>query len=112
MAILKTTVLAFGSMLLYTAFFYAVAVYLFGVRLREADFVNVACSLTLAGYAGVLTPGLPGGIGVKESLSVVLLSAYGYDKATLVVVLLFSRAFSVIGDVLAFALVAKFVKRD
>ena len=105
-AILKTTVLAVGSMLLYTVFFYVVAVYLFGVDLREADFVNVACSLTVAGYAGLLTPGVPGGIGVKESLSVVLLSAYGYDKAALVVVLIFSRALSVIGEVLAFALVA------
>jgi glycosyltransferase 2 family protein len=109
-AILKTTAVATGSMLLYTAFFYVIAGYFFGVHLRTTDFVNIACSLTVAGYASLLTPGLPGGIGVKESLSVVLVSAYGYDKATLVVVLLFARAFSVIGDVLAFVIVAKFVK--
>jgi uncharacterized membrane protein YbhN (UPF0104 family) len=99
---LKITLLSLAGLFGATLLFYVIASGLLGIDFRGADFINVGCSLTIAGYAGILTPGVPGGLGAKESLSVILLSGYGYDKANLVMVALLARVFSVAGDVIAF----------
>jgi len=108
--VIRMMLLSLMNTILYTLFFYAIGTYLLGVYFRNSDFINIACSLTAAGYAGILTPGLPGGIGVKESLSVLLLSGYGYDKPGLVAVSLLARAFLVIGDAAAFLVATRVAK--
>jgi hypothetical protein len=108
--VVQMTLLSLMNTILYTLFFYAIGTHLLGVYFRNSDFINIACSLTAAGYAGILTPGLPGGIGVKESLSVVLLSGYGYDKPGLVAVSLTARAFLVVGDAAGFFVATRLAK--
>jgi len=107
----KITLLSIASMFANTLLFFSIGSKMFGIHFRGGDFVNVACALTVAGYAGILTPGLPGGVGVKESLSVLLISAYGYEKAGLAIVLVGARALSVVGDVVAFLIAMRLKKR-
>jgi len=104
---LKIAGISLASMFAYAVLFYSTGSILFGGMFRSTDFINIACALTVAGYAGVLTPGVPGGIGVKESVSVMLVSAYGYDKGNVVIISLFTRGLSVIGDLLAFFIVTR-----
>jgi len=99
----KVALLSLAGFLGTTALFYAIALQLVGLPLRAADFFSVGCALTLAGYAGILTPGVPGGIGVRESASVILLAAYGYDPAGVVAATLLARIGSIAGDVIALA---------
>ena len=108
----RVAFISIATMLAYTLLFYIVASNLFGVYFRHTDFINVACSLSVAGYAGILTPGVPGGIGVKESITVILLSAYGYDRSSVAILAILTRGFLVIGDVVAFLIAMRFGKPE
>lgn len=81
--------------------FYANSLIL-GIDLGWQNFITITSVLSIAGYSGILTPGVPGGIGVKESVAVVLLSTYGYNEASLIVVLLASRITSLLGDIVSY----------
>lgn len=60
--------------------------------------ISVAISIySIAYLLGLITPGAPGGVGVRESIIIVLLSGYtGNSQATLIALL--SRLITVIGD--------------
>ena len=77
-------------------------------QIRPEDFFNANAALSIANYTSILTPGVPGGIGVKESVSVLLLSAYGYPKESLLLSLLVFRITCVLGDVVPFFLIKLF----
>jgi hypothetical protein len=77
-------------------------------QIRPEDFFNANAALSIASYTSILTPGVPGGIGVKESVSVLLLSAYGYPKESLLLSLLVFRITCVLGDVVPFFLIKLF----
>lgn len=74
-------------------------------QIKPYDFFNANAALSIANYMSILTPGVPGGLGVKESVSMLLISAYGYPKESLIVSILVFRIACVLGDVLPFFLV-------
>lgn len=74
-------------------------------HIKPDDFFNANAALSIAGYMSILTPGVPGGLGVKESVSMVLMSVYGYPKESLMMSLLVFRIVCVLGDALPYILV-------
>jgi uncharacterized membrane protein YbhN (UPF0104 family) len=74
-------------------------------HIKPSDFFNANVALSIANYMSILTPGVPGGLGVKESVSILLISAYGYPKESLVISILVFRITCVLGDVLPYFLV-------
>ena len=72
--------------------------------IKTADFFNANAALSIANYTSILTPGVPSGLGVKESVSFLLISAYGYPKEILMISILAYRIASVLGDFLAFGI--------
>ncbi len=73
-------------------------------HIKPADMFNVFAALSIANYSGIITPGVPSGFGVKESVSFLLISAYGYPKEILMISILFYRIACVLGDLLPFFL--------
>ncbi len=80
--------------------------------LAPADFFNAYAALGIANYSGVITPGVPGGFGVKESVSFLLISAYGYPREMLMVSILAYRVVCVLGDGIAFLFVLLFRQKS
>lgn len=72
------------------------------INLGWSNLITVTSVLSIAGYSGILTPGVPGGIGVKESIAVSILATYGYAKGDLMILMIASRIIGIIGEVLAF----------
>lgn len=101
--ILSTAALSFAGFLLSGLLFVAISGFFVGLTIHIGDFFNVAMALNIAGFASVLTPGVPGGIGIKESVSVVFISAYGYSTPHLVLALLIFRVIFILEELLAFA---------
>jgi uncharacterized membrane protein YbhN (UPF0104 family) len=97
-----------GCFLINCFFYFYLCDLILNFDISAADFFNANAALSIANYTSILTPGVPGGIGVKESFSTLLLSAYGYPKDTLVVSLLIYRITCVLGDVIPFLLVKLF----
>lgn len=79
-------------------------------HIKPSDFFNANVALSIANYMSILTPGVPGGLGVKESVSFFLISAYGYPKEILMISILVFRITCVLGDFLAFLFVV--IPRD
>lgn len=75
-----------------------------GFHIKPSDIVNFNAALTIANYASIITPGVPAGLGIKESLSFLMISAYGYPKESLIVSLLVFRLVNILGDVMAFCM--------
>lgn len=75
---------------------------------KSADMFNVYAALGIANYSAILTPGVPGGLGVKESVSFILVSAYGYPRELLMISILVYRVVCVLGDFLSFLFVLLF----
>jgi uncharacterized membrane protein YbhN (UPF0104 family) len=73
--------------------------------IKAADFFNANAALSIANFTSILTPGVPAGLGVKESVSFLMLSAYGYPKESLMMSILVFRITCVLGDLLSFLLV-------
>jgi uncharacterized membrane protein YbhN (UPF0104 family) len=90
------------SFVLNGALLYLISYWVFGFDLGINNMVNFTVVSSIAGYAGILVPGVPGGIGVKESMSVFLLSYYGYDKGLLAGIFVISRICLVVSEVLLF----------
>lgn len=102
---LKIFVLSFISFLLSSLVFYIMVLVILDLQLNPSDFFNIAICLGIAGYSAILTPGVPGGIGVKESISVLLISLYGYEKAPIVLAVILSRIVWVSSDILSYLFV-------
>lgn len=86
----------------YNGIFFFLISELLHINLDWSNLITVTSVLSIAGYSGILTPGVPGGIGVKESVSVALLATYGFDKGDLMVLLIASRIIGILGEVLMF----------
>lgn len=109
----RGTALAFGC---YTGFllvsgimFFAVFAMLFG-RWNGVPGI-VFCGAYLVGWlVGFLTPGAPGGLGVREVVVLFLLKGY-LSETDLLLAIAITRSVTVIGDVLLFVAVTLLVKR-
>lgn len=97
--------ISLGCFILNCCFYVSLCDLLLGFPIRPADFFNANAALSIAGYASIITPGAPGGIGVKESVSLLLLSAYGYPREGLALSLVVFRIACVLGDLLPYLLV-------
>ena len=106
----KMFLITLGSFLFNCVFFFYLCDLIVGLQIRPEDIFNVNAALSIAGYASILTPGVPGGIGVKESVSLLLITAYGYPKEPLLVSLLVFRLACVLGDLVPY-LVIKVIRK-
>ncbi|MGL1862008.1 MAG: lysylphosphatidylglycerol synthase domain-containing protein [Pseudodesulfovibrio sp.] len=67
----------------------------------EISIIQVISIYSVAWFAGLITPGAPAGIGVREAIMITLLSPYMGNSQALVVAVLF-RIITSVGDVLFF----------
>ncbi len=86
----------------YNGFLFYSFAYIFNIDLPLSNFISVVSVLSIAGYSGILTPGVPGGIGVKESVAVVMLATYGYVKGDMMLLLIATRVSSILSEVVAY----------
>lgn len=107
---IKIFLLSVLSFVLIGMIFYMMAYLVLNYKFQITDFFNISICLGIAGYSAILTPGVPGGIGVKETVSVVLISLYGYQKAPLVLAVIFSRIILILADVISYLLVLGYNK--
>ncbi len=101
--------LVLANFLLTGMMFYFVSEYIAGYNLETKDFFNIITATMIGGFAGILTPGVPGGIGVKESASVFLVCLYGYDAGFIMLVNILLRIVMIGGEALGFYLTS-FIK--
>jgi uncharacterized membrane protein YbhN (UPF0104 family) len=106
----KMLIITLACFLINCLFYYYLCDVILNFQIKPQDFFNANAALSIASYASILTPGVPGGIGVKESVSILLISAYGYPKQSLLVSLLVFRITCILGDVFPFLLVKLFPK--
>ena len=108
--LVKMFFITLGCFIINCIFYFYLCHFILDFQIRPEDFFNANAALSIASYTSILTPGVPGGIGVKESVSILLLSAYGYPKESL---LLSSACFQnhlCAGDVFPFLMVKLFPK--
>jgi len=74
-------------------------------HIKPADFFNANAALSIANYTSILTPGVPAGLGIKESVSFLLISAYGYPRESLMISIVVFRITCILGDLLSFLFV-------
>ncbi len=72
------------------------------LMLGDAPFGALAGAAILAWLAGFLTPGAPGGVGIREAAFIALLAGLGQDDSVLIAAGLF-RIVTTVGDVILFA---------
>lgn len=107
----KLLILVFVFFAISTFIFYYSASTILDYHFKYDDFFNIAICLSLAGYSAILTPGVPGGLGVKESVSVMLILLYGYDKSAIVLAAVLSRVIFILSDLIAYFAVLVFERR-
>lgn len=107
---LKIFVISFVSFMLSGIIFYIMAFLVLNLQLNPSDFFNITICLGIAGYSAILTPGVPGGIGVKETVSVVLISLYGYEKAPIILAVILARITLIFSDILSYFFIQLFEK--
>ena len=88
--------------LLNSLFYFYLCALVLDFHLKANDLFNAYAALGIANYSGIITPGVPSGFGVKESVSFLLISAYGYPRELLMLSILAYRIACVLGDFLAF----------
>lgn len=109
---LRLFLLSLFSFIMNCFLFYYLCTLVLDFNIRHADFFNAVAALYIANYMSILTPGVPGGLGIRESVSILLISAYGYPKESLVISMLLVRLVNVLGDVLPFLVVTLFKKNE
>lgn len=85
--------------------FYAIAKWICLTPLLLKDFIPITTICTLAGYSSILTPGVPGGIGVKESATLIMLQHMGINQSISIPVLIYSRVMSLLSEALFYAII-------
>lgn len=80
-----------------------------GVRLEQGEYIPILGISIMAWLLGFITPGAPGGLGVREALLSIFLSGM-VGKSVLSATALIYRITSIFGDVLAFILIALLIK--
>jgi hypothetical protein len=101
-------IISFFCFIMNCMFFYYLCGVILDFHIKPEDFFNANAALSIANYTSILTPGAPGGIGVKESVSVLLIAEYGYPKELLLMSLLVFRVTCVLGDVIPFFVIKLF----
>ena len=107
----KLFVISLCCFILNSLFYYYLCDLVLDFHIKPEDMFNVFAALSIANYSGIITPGVPSGFGVKESVSFLLISAYGYPKEVLMVSILAYRIACVLGDFLPLIIV-NFIKED
>lgn len=74
------------------------------VEVTISSAVTITGASVLSWLAGFVTPGAPGGLGVKESILLLMLGPL-YGKANAIIAALIHRLVSILGDVAAFLIV-------
>ena len=102
------------SMLLYALFFIGIGIiayYIVNYQMNiKISFLLITAIYTFAWLVGFITPGAPGGIGVRESVFIFL--SHGLlGEADAVVLSAMLRIISLIGEVMLFALASKMLKK-
>jgi uncharacterized membrane protein YbhN (UPF0104 family) len=83
----------------------------FGCSLTLQLWLLIIAAYTVSWVMGFIVPGAPGGIGVRESVLLLILGNYFKSDIVLMAVIL-HRIISIIGDVIAFALVPLLKKQS
>lgn len=78
---------------------------------ESAPLILIIASYNLAWLAGFLTPGAPGGIGIKEAVMLFVLKNV-IGESTLLLALVAHRIVLIIADVIAFAFAFLFIRSD
>ena len=107
----KLFLISLFCFLLNSVFYFYLCELVLDFHIKQTDMFNVYAALGIANYSGILTPGVPSGFGVKESVSFLLISAYGYPRGILMISILVYRIVCVLGDLLAFG-IAIWVSKD
>jgi len=102
--IVKLFMISLFCFLLNSLFYFYLCDLVLDFHIKPGDMFNVYAALGIANYSSIVTPGIPSGFGVKESVSFLLISAYGYPKEDLMISILAYRIACVLGDFLAFGL--------
>lgn len=64
--------------------------------------INITAVCVLTNYASILTPGVPGGIGIKEAMTINILSLYGLEQGYFLSIMLVSRFMSIFADIIGY----------
>jgi len=104
----KQFLISLSCFLLGSLFYYSMCDLVLGFYIKPADILGVNAALYIANYASIIAPGVPGGIGLKESVSFLLIRAYGYPIEELMISILILRVVCVLGDLLPFLFVIQF----
>jgi uncharacterized membrane protein YbhN (UPF0104 family) len=99
---LTIAILILTSFLLSGYLFYLTGKWLVNVDLGISKMLEITSALAIASYSSILTPGVPGGIGIKEAISVYLIGLYGYNSSIFMVILLMHRVITIISEILLF----------
>lgn len=108
---LKIALISFIPVLFGVIILYLMSGLMLDYPLKYSDFFNIIICLSIAGYSGVITPGLPAGLGVKESISVILISLYGYAKSPILLLLILSRIIIVFSDIFSYIIISIYAKK-
>ena len=74
-----------------------------GCSLSLQTFMTIIAAYTISWVAGFIVPGAPGGIGVRESILLLVLSPYYAGDIVLIAAIL-HRISSILGDIIAFVM--------
>jgi len=99
--ILKVVPVYVGIMILYGLVSVGIIAWILGGTVTPENVVSTVALYIISWLAGFVIPGAPGGIGIREAISILLLSKiYGMDTVALAAVIL--RAATILGDLLSF----------
>lgn len=74
---------------------------IFNMDMTPSSILTIISASVLSWFAGFITPGAPGGLGVKESVLILMLSPM-YGREYTLIAALIHRLISIFGDLLAF----------
>ncbi|MHB1393073.1 MAG: hypothetical protein ACYCYE_08360 [Clostridia bacterium] len=80
-----------------------ILIFFMKIKISFTLFIYIIEAFTLAWFIGFITPGSPGGIGIRETVLFVLLSAY-IVKQDIIISIMLHRLVSILGDFNAFGI--------
>lgn len=99
--IFKVVPVYVGTMVLYGLISIGIIAWILGQPVAPENVVSAVALYILSWLAGFVIPGVPGGIGIREAISILLLSKiYSTDTVALAAVIL--RVATILSDILAF----------
>jgi glycosyltransferase 2 family protein len=110
-SLIKIFIIKIVHSLIVLVIFYFICLYILNYKILIEDFFKIFICLSIADYSSIITPGIPAGIGIKESVSLILLSRFGYNEAIIFTALLIHRFVFILSDIWAF-LLSNMIKRN